>query len=625
MMLKEPAYRFFTHGEIRPEGWLKRQLRLQAEGLNGNLDRVWPDVRDSRWIGGDRDGWERVPYWLDGFIPLAYLLEDEKLIARARSYVDGILARQCEDGWLCPCAPEERRAYDLWAGMLIAKVLAMYADLSGDGRVEDALYRFFQNLWTFTRSATIHNWASLRWFEALIPLYWLYERRPEDWMLRLARRLQQQGFDYERLFAPYANQEPERVWTYETHVVNLAMALKQGALTARMDGGDPGALAHRMLDALLRHHGMAVGHFTGDECVMGDSPIQGTELCGVVEAMYSYEQLLAASGEAAWGDCLERLAFNALPTTVSADMWSHQYDQQTNQIRCAPLPEDHVIFGTNGPESHLFGLEPNFGCCTANFGQGWPKLAMAAWMRSKEGIVSAVPAPSSLRTQFGGSEVLCTLETDYPFRGELTYTVTVSRPVKFELKLRIPASARAATVDGAAVTPGTFCALRRTWEGTTVVRVRLDFACALADRPRGMKALWRGPLLYAVAIRERWVKKEYIRDGVERKFPYCDYELHPESAWQYGFAPEADFAVRENPVGASPFDGEHPPVEIDAALVPLDWPEAYGTAAIQPRSREAQGAPRPVRMIPYGCARLRMTEMPVAEAPGGASEIPRNP
>ena len=143
-------------------------------------------------------------------------------------------------------------------------------------RVEDALYRFFQNLWTFTRSATIHNWASLRWFEALIPLYWLYERRPEDWMLRLARRLQQQGFDYERLFAPYANQEPERVWTYETHVVNLAMALKQGALTARMDGGDPGALAHRMLDALLRHHGMAVGHFTGDECVMGDSPIQGT-------------------------------------------------------------------------------------------------------------------------------------------------------------------------------------------------------------------------------------------------------------------------------------------------------------------------------------------------------------
>lgn len=78
---------------------------------------------------------------------------------------------------------------------LIAKVLAMYADLSGDERVEEALYRFFDNLWVFTRANTLHDWASLRWFETLIPLYWLYERRPEDWMLRLARRLQQQGYD----------------------------------------------------------------------------------------------------------------------------------------------------------------------------------------------------------------------------------------------------------------------------------------------------------------------------------------------------------------------------------------------------------------------------------------------
>ena len=65
-MLNKPAFQFFTKGEIKPEGWLKRQLRIQADGLSGNLDKVWPDVRDSRWIGGDREGWERVPYWLDG-------------------------------------------------------------------------------------------------------------------------------------------------------------------------------------------------------------------------------------------------------------------------------------------------------------------------------------------------------------------------------------------------------------------------------------------------------------------------------------------------------------------------------------------------------------------------------
>ena len=68
------TWELYTAKEIKPCGWLRRQLEIQAKGLNGQLDQVWPDVRDSAWIGGDREGWERVPYWLDGFIPLAYLL-----------------------------------------------------------------------------------------------------------------------------------------------------------------------------------------------------------------------------------------------------------------------------------------------------------------------------------------------------------------------------------------------------------------------------------------------------------------------------------------------------------------------------------------------------------------------
>jgi len=612
-MLTKTRFRFFTKGEVKPEGWLKRQLRIQADGLSGNLDKVWPDVRDSKWIGGDAEGWERVPYWLDGFIPLAYLLEDDDLIARAKRYVDGIIDGQCEDGWICPCSKEERRSYDLWSGILIAKVLAMYADLSGDARAEESVYRILRNMWEFTHGTTIHNWASLRWFETLIPLFWMYERRPEEWMLRLARRLQEQGYDYERLFNPYRDQKPERVWTYSTHVVNLAMAIKQGALVSRMEGGDPEALAKNMLDNLFRYHGMAVGHFTGDECVMGDSPVQGTELCSIVEAMYSYEHLLAVSGNPMWADYLERLAYNALPATISADMWTHQYDQQTNQIRCAKLPEDHVVFGTNSAESHLFGLEPNFGCCTANFNQGWPKFAMSAFMRSDDGIVSAALAPASVNTQINGRSVTVKLETGYPFRGRLVYTVSAEEPVEFELKIRIPGWAKNAVVDGQAVESGAFHGVKRVWSGETKVEVELGFECELADRPRGMKALWRGPLLYSVPVKERWEKLEYVRGGVERKFPYCDYELHPESEWNYGFAPEERYAVTDNPIGEYPFSTQEPPVEIQAMLAPVDWPEEYGIAAVEPASRKAQGEARAVRMIPYGCARLRMTEMPVTE------------
>ena len=93
----------YTTKEIKPNGWLRRQLEIQAQGLSGNLHKIWPDVKDSAWIGGKREGWERVPYWLDGFVPLAYLLEDRELIAVAKKYIDAIISKQEEDGWICPC------------------------------------------------------------------------------------------------------------------------------------------------------------------------------------------------------------------------------------------------------------------------------------------------------------------------------------------------------------------------------------------------------------------------------------------------------------------------------------------------------------------------------------------
>ncbi len=611
-MVSKRALVPFTHGEVKPAGWLLGQLRIQAQGLSGNLDKVWPDIRDSRWIGGDRDGWERVPYWLDGFIPLAYLLDDDDLKARAKRYVDGILDRQEDDGWICPCPKEQRGAYDMWALILILKVLAMYGDLSGDERIQPAVEAALKNFGAHIRHNTIFDWAATRWYEALIPIFWLYERTGEPWLIELAHRLQAEGVDYKKIFDPYLDQEPYPYWTFLTHVVNLGMALKQEGLVSRMSGGDADAFALKMHETLLKYHGMAVGHFTGDECVSGDSPVQGSELCSVVEAMYSFEELLAVGGNPHWGDACERLAFNALPATNSPDMWTHQYVQMTNQVRCSRLPEGHVVFRTNGPEAHVFGLEPNYGCCTANFNQGWPKFAMATFMKTENGVASALIAPSSVTFKQGDADVCVTLETDYPFRACAKYTVTASAPVEMELSLRIPGFAKSATVDGQPAVPGAFHTITKTWSGTTSVDVQFRFEAELVDRPRDMRALWRGPLLYSVAIEEEWKRVEYEHNGVERKYPYCDYAISPKSAWNYGFAGDS-FEAQEKPVGDCPFSPDGAPVEIMAQLAEIDWPEQHGICAVEPQSRKPLGAARAVRMIPYGCTNLRMTEMPVVE------------
>lgn len=598
--------------EMRPEGWLRRQLEIQAAGLSGNLDKVWPDVRDSAWIGGDREGWERVPYWLDGFIPLAHLLGDEDLIARADRYVHSIVARQQEDGWICPCTVEERGRYDTWAVLLIGKVLALHCEFEDDPAVETALWRAMKNLHDLLKAGSIHlfDWGKFRWYEGFVPLLHLYRRQPEDWMRELARMLQAQGADYAALTEMW--KRPLNKWTFETHIVNVCMMLKYEAMCTELLGDEYTDQAEKLWQILEKYNGTAVGTFTGDECLSGTGNQQGTELCAVVELMYACEWLYRITGNAVWADRLEKAAFNALPATFLDDMWAHQYDQMVNQVACIEFP-GKSFFRTNPSESHLFGLEPNYGCCTANFSQGWPKLALHALQRTEDGLCLAHLLPFSVETQVAGKPVRVQVTSDYPFRLSADITVEAPQPVQFALKIRVPAWAKHVCIDGENVAcDQQHILLNRTWSGRMTLRITMETEPQLVDRLTGLKTAEYGALVFALPIEAECRMKEYTRDGVERKHPYCDYELIPRSEWRFGFADDA-LCVQEQDIAKTPFSAAHPPLTLTANLAPVawDWADGYDTVpAVTPVSNEATGEARAVQLIPYGCSKLRMTEMP---------------
>src|ERR1700761_5862902 len=100
----EPArFQSLPIGSIRPTGWLKDQLRLQADSLSGHLDETWPDVGpNSGWLGGAGESGERGPYFLDGLTPLAYLLGDARLKAKVQKYIDWTLNNQAAGGMFGP-------------------------------------------------------------------------------------------------------------------------------------------------------------------------------------------------------------------------------------------------------------------------------------------------------------------------------------------------------------------------------------------------------------------------------------------------------------------------------------------------------------------------------------------
>jgi hypothetical protein len=94
-----------------------------------------------------------------------------------------------------------------------------------------------------------------------------------------------------------------------------------------------------------------------------------------------------------------QIAYNALPATWASpkggDMWAHQYLQAVNEVNA--IKADPHVWTHDGDLAETYGLDPNYGCCTANFNQGWPKFAhMAVFQSAEGGAVVGIYAPMTV-------------------------------------------------------------------------------------------------------------------------------------------------------------------------------------------------------------------------------------
>lgn len=631
------AFERLPLGSVRPAGWLEGQLKIQLAGLGGHLDEFWPDIKESAWFGGKAEGWERVPYWLDGAVPLAYLLNDPALKARVEKAIGYILDHQHSDGWLGPVGDSQKhRPYDVWPLFPLLKALTQYEEATGDPRVVPALLKVARKIDQVIGKEPMYSWARFRAADLAVSLYWLHDRTggKEPWLLDLAEKARTQAHDWRAQYeAGKFKQKTVSKFGLDSHGVNNGMALKAPGVWSRLTGDarDRSSI-FSMLAFLDEHHGQPNGMFSCDEHLAGRCPSQGTELCTVDETMFSLETLMSILGDPALGDRLERVAYNAFPATFRKDMTAHQYDQQANQVVCK-VSDPHV-YVNNGPDSNVYGLEPNFGCCTANMHQGWPKFVEHLWMRSPDGGLAAVAlGPCVVSTQVGGKPVSVEVSTDYPFRQTVTIVVKPGDAGAFPLRLRIPAWAQGARVTVkwaggvasrlpgvlsrlgssigiATATPGSFFKHTVAPGGTTTITLDLPATVRLYEGDQGSVAIERGPLVYSLKIGTEWRK---LKDSG----PFADWEVHPTSPWNYALEvdpkrPARSVRFAERPIGPTPFSQEGAPIvaTVKGRRLP-GWTLEKNAAARPPQSPVSSDEPlEDLTLIPYGCTDLRITEFP---------------
>jgi len=632
-------------GAIKPAGWLEAQLEVQAAGLTGNVDDFWPDLVNSAWRGGEGEAWERGPYFLDGLVPLAWLLDDEKLKDKVSSWIEPVLASRQDSGWYGPAKNTDR-----WPLAVANKVLMQYYEATGDQRVLDVLTAYFRYLHQTAPDWPDEEWRGVRAMENAVTGYWLFRQTGETWILDVIASIHDNSFDWTAYYETFpwdsaasAEGKIPLNWGPEgltAHVVNNAMAIKYPGLWYQQSG------QQRFRDAVFEgirkydlNHGQVGGRFSGDEHLSGKSPDRGTELCAVVEYMYSLGELYTIFGDNALADRLELLAFNALPGTTTADMWAHQYDQQSNQVL---VSGDERPWSTNRNFSNIYGLMPNFACCLANMHQGWPKFVQNLWMATDDnGLAAVIFSPSTVEAKVaGGKTVRITEETGYPFNGRVKMTLSAAEKVKFPLYLRIPgwAGKTVITWKGGSMTAeaGTTVRLTEKWEDGDEINIELPMDIRGERRFNNSLSLIRGPLYLSLRIDKEYrsVKLDYENYGYKGS---VDWEIHPLSSWNYGLMTDEKniqrgISVTENDPGRYPFADRGDMIwdpdsaryitwTKDAAIVVTargmkipGWTMKNNSADIPPLSPVNPIATTEViTLVPYGSAKLRITEFPVID------------
>ena len=613
-------------GSIQPEGWLKQQLILQKNGLNGHLEEIsaWLQKENNAWLKtGGQWGWEEVPYWLRGYSNLAYIMNDETMLKETRFWIDHILSSQRADGNFGPVYMNNGKQ-DFWPNMIVLWILQSYYEYANDQHILDFMSNYCHYLLTVPDEDFLYSyWENSRGGDNLWSVAWLYNYTGDQSLLALADKIHRRTANWTK-----STQLPN--W----HVVNIAQCFREPA-TYYMFTKDSAMLAasYNVQSLVRRAFGQVPGGMYGadENARIGFfDPRQGTETCGFVEQMASDEIMLLITGDPYWAENCEDVAFNSFPAALMPDYKALRYLTSPNQVISDSKNHSPGI-DNNGP---FLAMNPfSSRCCQHNHGFGWPYYTAHLILATPDNGLAAVLYNACKAKAKVGNGVTVTLheQTQYPFDESIRFTVQTPENVTFPLYLRIPSWCTKASlsINGNKWTgelpSGQYARLCREWKDGDEILLSLPMELRMRQWQvnKNSVSVDYGPLTLSLEIKERYeqtnsretaIGDSKWQEGADTS-AWPTYEIYPDSPWNYALAIHSPIQIEKKalPPDTNPFTLENVPLRWKAKgrLVP-EWKlDEYGLCGVLPYENAKKSEQLDdITLVPMGAARLRISAFP---------------
>jgi len=617
-------------GSVRPKGWIAHQLELMANGQTGRLQELSRFLaEDNGWFGTEKDGWEEQPYWLRGFYDLGVLTEDTRIRSESLRWIDKVIATQQEDGYFGPPnqkavkGNDGRIVVDLWPHMVMIDALRSHWEATGDDRIIPLLLKFFrfcknipEDMFIPPPNSDFGDWRpfiqQVRSGDMLPHIYWLYNITQERWLLDVATRF-------------HRHVSPPMDDCLVGHVVHFTQRFREPA-TYYLQSHDPQHLEET--EYWYRKHQEVWGQqpggvFAADEYIRPGKtdPKQGFETCAMAEYNKSFFILGQITGESKYADRVEDITFNSFPVSQLPTLKGLHYLTAANQPQL-DASTNHDYFN----KGRQIDYSPHiYRCCQHNVAMGWPYYAEHLWMAApRNGLVAWLYGASVVSARVGdGKYVTIHEETDYPFDTSVVLRISAKDEVLFPLYLRVPKWCQGfcVRVNGQMLdvnaTPEQYVVIERAWKNGDIIEITLPVQLSLTvwEKQGNSVTVNRGPLSYSLKIGERWVRER--SDTGTDEWP--DWEVFPTTPWNYGLVFDPDDLeksfqiVEKDVVPDQPWTLENAPIEIKAKgkRIP-NWVMIDETVTdLQPSPVKSDEPVEEITLIPMGCARLRMSVLPI--------------